>query len=69
MDENTTLRGKHDAQHGHGARSCFLLISTGKRQDLTPLLYNLFVEPQYTVAEKGPGQPKQQIFLGFNVQF
>ncbi|MCK5360865.1 MAG: hypothetical protein KAJ95_09585 [Gammaproteobacteria bacterium] len=32
-------------------------------------VYNAFVEPQYTVAYEGPGQPKKQIFFGFNMQF
>lgn len=32
-------------------------------------VYNAFVEPQYTVAEEGPGQPEQQVFIGFNMQF
>ena len=32
-------------------------------------VYNMFVEPQYSVADKGPGQPVWQIFLGFNMQF
>lgn len=32
-------------------------------------VYNAFIEPQYTVAEKGPGQPQWQVFFGFNMQF
>lgn len=32
-------------------------------------VYNLFVEPQFTVFDDGPGQPSWQIFLGFNMQF
>ncbi|AXT28422.1 hypothetical protein D1823_02910 [Ruegeria sp. AD91A] len=37
-----------------------------KKNDIT---YNVFVEPQYSVASKGPGQAKWQVFLGFNTQF
>lgn len=32
-------------------------------------VFNLFVEPQYSVAKSGPGQPEWQIFAGFNMQF
>jgi hypothetical protein len=32
-------------------------------------VYNIFVEPQFSVADKGPGWPKWQIFVGFNMQF
>ena len=33
------------------------------------IVYNVFVEPQFSVADDGPGQPEWQIFLGFNMQF
>jgi hypothetical protein len=32
-------------------------------------VYNAFLEPQYTIADKGNGQPEWQIFAGFNMQF
>lgn len=32
-------------------------------------VYNVFVEPQYSVADKGSGQPQWQVLLGFNMQF
>lgn len=32
-------------------------------------VYNVFIEPQWSVADKGPGWPKWQVFLGFNMQF
>lgn len=32
-------------------------------------VYNVFVEPQYSVADKGAGQPQWQVFIGFNMQF
>ena len=30
---------------------------------------NFFVEPQYSVADKGPGQPEWQIYFALNMQF
>ena len=32
-------------------------------------VYNVFVEPQWSVADEGAGQPNWQIFMGFNMQF
>lgn len=32
-------------------------------------VYNLFVEPQISMADDGSGQPEWQVFLGFNMQF
>jgi hypothetical protein len=32
-------------------------------------VFNLFVEPQASVAHRGPGQPDWQVFAGFNLQF
>lgn len=32
-------------------------------------VYNLFVEPQFSVADEGAGQPDWQIFFGLNMQF
>ena len=37
-----------------------------KREKVT---YNLFVEPQWSVADKGAGWAKWQVFFGFNMQF
>jgi hypothetical protein len=31
--------------------------------------FNAFVEPQFSVADKGPGQPEWQVFFGFSMQF
>ena len=31
--------------------------------------YNLFVEPQWSVASKGAGWPQRQVFVGFNMLF
>ena len=33
------------------------------------VVFNLFFEPQFTVLSKGDGQPKLQLFAGFNMQF
>ncbi len=30
---------------------------------------NLYLEPQYSVVQSGPGQPSFQVFAGFNIQF
>lgn len=32
-------------------------------------LYNIFIEPQYTILHDGVGQPELQIFGGVNIQF
>lgn len=32
-------------------------------------VYNAFIEPQFSVADDGPGQPEWQVFVGFNMQF
>lgn len=32
-------------------------------------VYNVFVEPQFSVADDGPEQPEWQVFFGFNMQF
>jgi hypothetical protein len=33
------------------------------------VIYNIFIEPQVSVADKGAGWPEWQIFVGFNMQF
>jgi len=32
-------------------------------------IYNVFIEPQFTILDKGPGQPQFQVFVGWNMQF
>jgi len=32
-------------------------------------VYNVFIEPQVSLADDGPGQPEWQVFMGFNMQF
>jgi hypothetical protein len=44
-------------------------IGYGKVFKTKSTVFNLFVEPQFSVADRGPGQPEWQIFAGFNMQF
>jgi hypothetical protein len=32
-------------------------------------VFNFFIEPQYTILDKGPGQPEFQIYTAINMQF
>lgn len=44
-------------------------VGVGKVIKTKKTVYNLFVEPQWSVADEGPGQPEWQVFMGFNMQF
>ncbi|HEC07376.1 MAG TPA: hypothetical protein ENJ12_11015 [Thiolapillus brandeum] len=44
-------------------------IGIGKVFKKEKTVYNLFLEPQFSVADRGPGQPDWQIFFGLNMQF
>jgi hypothetical protein len=44
-------------------------LGIGKIIPAGKVIFNLFVEPQYTVLEHGAGQPELQIYIGFNTQF
>ena len=33
------------------------------------VVFNAFIEPQFTVLDKGPGQPQFQLFMALNMQF
>lgn len=33
------------------------------------VVYNVFIEPQRSVADKGASHPRWQVVLGFNMQF
>jgi hypothetical protein len=33
------------------------------------VIFNAFIEPQISIADKGAGWPKWQIFVGLNSQF
>ena len=32
-------------------------------------VYNFFIEPQFTILDKGPGQLEVQLFMALNMQF
>lgn len=33
------------------------------------IVYNVFIEPQFTILDRGAGQPEFQLFMGLNLQF
>lgn len=33
------------------------------------IVYNIFLEPQFSILHEGTGQPKVQLFAGLNLQF
>jgi hypothetical protein len=51
------------------AYSIPLGLGIGKVIKRGKTVFNVFVEPQVSVAYRGPGQPAWQIFAGFNMQF
>jgi len=44
-------------------------IGAGQVMKKGKTVYNLFVEPQFSVAHRGTGQALWQVFVGFNMQF
>lgn len=44
-------------------------VRLGKVTKRDKTVFNFFVEPQYTVAHKGSGLPKWQIYMALNMQF
>lgn len=44
-------------------------LGIGKVIKTDRIVYNIFIEPQYTVLHSGVGQPAFQIFVGLNLQF
>ncbi len=44
-------------------------LGVGKVFPRNGVVYNAFVEPQYSIATDGPGQPETQVFFGLNMQF
>jgi hypothetical protein len=44
-------------------------LGAGKVLSHGKAVFNLFLEPQFTIAHKGIGQPAIQVFAGINVQF
>lgn len=44
-------------------------LGVGKVVKVGSTVYNIFIEPQYTVLHYGIGQPEFQLFVGLNTQF
>jgi hypothetical protein len=44
-------------------------LGIGKVIPSKNIVYNVFVEPQFTILDKGAGQPQFQLFMGLNMQF
>ena len=44
-------------------------VGYGKVFKKEKTVYNFFVEPQFSVADRGPGQPEWQVFFALNMQF
>lgn len=44
-------------------------LGVGKVLTVGNTIYNFFIEPQFTVLDKGPGQPQLQLFMALNMQF
>ena len=44
-------------------------FGAGKVFKKNKIVYNAFIEPQWSAADKGPGWPEWQVFVGFNMQF
>ncbi len=44
-------------------------VGIGKVIKRGDTVYNFFVEPQYSVADRGPGQPEWQVYFALNMQF
>ena len=44
-------------------------LGIGKVIQSDDIVYNFFVEPQFTILDRGPGQPEFQLFVGLNMQF
>ncbi len=44
-------------------------LGIGKVIKAGSAVFNIFMEPQYSVFTYGAGQPKTQLFIGFNTQF
>lgn len=44
-------------------------LGIGKIISAGNTVFNFFIEPQYTILDKGPGQPEFQIYTAINIQF
>ena len=43
-------------------------LGIGRVIPLPKVVFNIFIEPQVSVADRGAGLPEWQIFVGFNTQ-
>ena len=53
----------------HDTHSVPIGLGVGRVIPRQKVIFNLFVEPQVSVADDGPGWPEWQVFLGLNMQF
>jgi hypothetical protein len=44
-------------------------LGVGKVVTTETTVYNFFVEPQFTILSRGPGQPEVQLLMAVNIQF
>ena len=44
-------------------------LGIGKVMKAGNVVYNMFLEPQFTFLHNGTGQPKVQLFAGLHLQF
>ena len=44
-------------------------LGVGKVMKAGKTVYNFFIEPQFTVLSRGPGQPEVQLYMALNMQF
>ena len=64
LGPNITIpTGTHDLGQGKWQAGIGKVIPIGK------CVFNIFAEPQLSVAAEGAGQPAYQTFFGFNTQF
>jgi hypothetical protein len=53
----------------HSSYSVPIGLGIGQVIPREKMVFNVFIEPQVSVADKGPGWPKWQVFVGLNTQF
>lgn len=63
----STATWTFDLRSGHYAMPIGMGIGQVARSG--KIIYNLFLEPQFTFLQNGTGQPEYQIFLGLHLQF
>jgi len=44
-------------------------LGIGKVVKMESTVINMFVEPQFSILDEGPGQPEFQVYFGMNMQF